>query len=263
MLLVIDIGNTNTVIGIYDKKNLKARFRVATDLKSTSDQLVATLFNMFMIHDIRVEDIEDTIISCVVPDVLYNWESSNRKLFDKDAKVVDYDTYTGITIDYENPSEVGADRIVDAVAAYELYGGPSVVVDMGTAITLDVITSDGRYLGGSIAPGIRIAQDGLFGKTAKLPKIELKQPTTAITESTSEAINAGIVIGYIGMIDKLIETIEDEIVERLEIDKSEINVVATGGFSELISQSSKYINTIEPDLMLEGLRIIYERNTNR
>lgn len=263
MLLVIDIGNTNTVIGIYDKKNLKARFRVATELKSTSDQLVATLFNMFMIHDIRIEDIEDTIISCVVPDVLYNWESANRKLFDKDAKAVDYDTYTGITIDYENPSEVGADRIVDAVAAYELYGGPSVVVDMGTAITLDVITSDGRYLGGSIAPGIRIAQDGLFGKTAKLPKIELKQPTTAITESTSEAINAGIVIGYIGMIDKLIETIEDEIVERLEIDKSEINVIATGGFSELISQSSKYINTIEPDLMLEGLRIIYERNSNR
>ena len=263
MLLVIDIGNTNTVIGIYDKKNLKARFRVATELKSTSDQLVATLFNMFMIHDIRIEDIEDTIISCVVTDVLYNWESANRKLFDKDAKAVDYDTYTGITIDYENPSEVGADRIVDAVAAYELYGGPSVVVDMGTAITLDVITSDGRYLGGSIAPGIRIAQDGLFGKTAKLPKIELKQPTTAITESTSEAINAGIVIGYIGMIDKLIETIEDEIVERLEIDKSEINVVATGGFSELISQSSKYINTIEPDIMLEGLRIIYERNTNR
>lgn len=263
MLLVIDIGNTNTVIGIYDKKNLKARFRVATELKSTSDQLVATLFNMFMIHDIRIEDIEDTIISCVVPDVLYNWESANRKLFDKDAKAVDYDTYTGITIDYENPGEVGADRIVDAVAAYELYGGPSVVVDMGTAITLDVITSDGRYLGGSIAPGIRIAQDGLFGKTAKLPKIELKQPTTAITESTSEAINAGIVIGYIGMIDKLIETIEDEIVERLEIDKSEINVIATGGFSELISQSSKYINTIEPDLMLEGLRIIYERNSNR
>lgn len=263
MLLVIDIGNTNTVIGIYDKKNLKARFRVATELKSTSDQLVATLFNMFMIHDIRIEDIEDTIISCVVPDVLYNWESANRKLFDKDAKAVDYDTYTGITIDYENSSEVGADRIVDAVAAYELYGGPSVVVDMGTAITLDVITSDGRYLGGSIAPGIRIAQDGLFGKTAKLPKIELKQPTTAITESTSEAINAGIVIGYIGMIDKLIETIEDEIVERLEIDKSEINVIATGGFSELISQSSKYINTIEPDLMLEGLRIIYERNANR
>lgn len=263
MLLVIDIGNTNTVIGIYDKKNLKARFRVATELKSTSDQLVATLFNMFMIHDIRIEDIEDTIISCVVPDVLYNWESANRKLFDKDAKAVDYDTYTGITIDYENSSEVGADRIVDAVAAYELYGGPSVVVDMGTAITLDVITSDGRYLGGSIAPGIRIAQDGLFGKTAKLPKIELKQPTTAITESTSEAINAGIVIGYIGMIDKLIETIEDEIVERLEIDKSEINVIATGGFSELISQSSKYINTIEPDLMLEGLRIIYERNSNR
>lgn len=263
MLLVIDIGNTNTVIGIYDEENLKARFRVATDLKSTSDQLVATLFNMFMIHDIKVEDIDDTMISCVVPDVLYNWQSANRKLLDKEAKVVEYDTYTGITIDYENPSEVGADRIVDAVAAYEKYGGPSVVVDMGTAITVDVITSDGRYLGGSIAPGIKIAQDGLFGKTAKLPKIELKQPTTAITESTSEAINAGIVIGYIGMIDKLIETVEEELVQRLGIDKSEINVIATGGFSELISQSSKYIETIEPDLMLEGLRIIYERNRAR
>lgn len=263
MLLVIDIGNTNTVIGIYDKENLKSRFRVATDLKSTSDQLVATLFNMFMIHNINVEDIEDTMISCVVPDVLYNWQSANRKLLNREAKVVEYDTYTGITIDYENPSEVGADRIVDAVASYEKYGGPSVVVDMGTAITLDVITADGRYLGGSIAPGIRIAQDGLFGKTAKLPKIELKQPTTAITESTSEAINAGIVIGYIGMIDKLIETIEDEIVERIGVDRSEINVIATGGFSELISQSSIYINTIEPDLMLEGLRIIYERNIDR
>lgn len=263
MLLVIDIGNTNTVIGIYDKENLKSRFRVATDLTSTSDQLVATLFNMFMIHDIKVEDIDDTIISCVVPDVLYNWQSANRKLLDKEAKVVEYDTYTGITIDYENPSEVGADRIVDAVAAYEKYGGPSVVVDMGTAITVDVVTSDARYLGGVIAPGIKIAQDGLFGKTAKLPKIELKQPTTAITESTSEAINAGIVIGYIGMIDKLIETIEDEIVQRLGIDRDEINVIATGGFSELISQSSKYIETIEPDLMLEGLRIIYERNRGR
>ena len=263
MLLVIDIGNTNTVIGVYDDENLKARFRVATDLKSTSDQLVAALFNMFMIHGFDIKNINDTIISCVVPDVLYNWQSANRKLFDKEAKVVDHTTYTGITIAYENPTEVGADRIVDAVAAYEKYGGPSIVVDMGTAITLDVITADGKYLGGSIAPGIRIAQDGLFGKTAKLPKIELKQPTTAITESTSEAINAGIVIGYIGMIDKLIETIEDEIIERLEIKREDINVIATGGFSELISQSSKYIETIEPDLMLEGLKIIYDRNINR
>ncbi len=263
MLLVIDIGNTNTVIGIYDKENLKARFRVATDLKSTSDQLVATLFNMFLIHEIDIKNIKDTIISCVVPDVLYNWQSANRKLFDKEAAVVEHDTYRGITIEYENPSEVGADRIVDAVAAYEKYGGPCVVVDMGTAITLDVITADGRYLGGSIAPGIRIAQDGLFGKTAKLPKIELKQPSTAIAESTSDAINSGIVIGYIGMIDKLIDTIEDEMVKRLGVKKSDINVIATGGFSELISQSSEYINTIEPDLMLEGLRIIYERNHSR
>ena len=263
MLLVIDIGNTNTVIGVYDDEKLMSRFRVATDLKSTSDQLVATLFNMFMIKKFDINKIDDTIISCVVPDILYDWQSANRKLFDKEAYVVDEDTDTGIVIDYDNPSEVGADRIVDAVAAYEKYGGPSIVVDMGTAITLDVITADGRYLGGSIAPGIRIAQDGLFGKTAKLPKIELMEPSTAITKNTSDAINAGIVIGYIGMIDKLIETIEDEIVATLGIDKSSINVIATGGFSELISQSSKYIETIEPDLMLEGLRIVYERNNKK
>lgn len=263
MLLVIDIGNTNTVIGVYDDENLKARFRVATDLSMTSDQLVATLFNMFMIHSYDISQINDTIISCVVPDVLYNWQSANRKLFCKEAYVVDYKTDTGIKLDYDNPAEIGADRIVDVLAAYEKYGGPSIVVDMGTAITLDVVTADGVYLGGAIAPGIKIAQDGLFGKTAKLPKIELMQPETTINKNTSDAINAGIVVGYIGMIDKLIDSIKDEMVDILSIDREEIDVIATGGFSELISQSSKYINTIEPDLMLEGLRMIYDRNTKK
>ncbi|EEI83889.1 type III pantothenate kinase [Anaerococcus tetradius] len=262
MLLVIDIGNTNTVIGVYENEELKSRFRVATDLKKTSDELVATLFNMLAIKQIAVENIEDTIMSCVVPDVMYNWQSANRKLFDREAIVVDSDTPTFLTIDYENPREVGADRIVDAVAAYSKYGGPAIVVDMGTAITFDVVTEDKKYLGGSIAPGIRIAQDGLFGATAKLPKIELMVPTSAIGKNTSEAINAGIVYGYIGMIDSLIEILEREMKEKYGIDESDITVVATGGFSELISQSSKFIEIIEPDLMLEGLRIIYERNKN-
>ena len=260
MLLVIDIGNTNTVIGVYEKENLKSKFRVATDLKKTSDELVATLFNMLAIKKIDVTEIEDTIMSCVVPDVLYNWQSANRKLFDREAIIVDAETPTFLTIEYENPKEVGADRLVDAVAAYDKYGGPSIVVDMGTAITFDVITADKKYLGGSIAPGIRIAQDGLFGSTAMLPKIELMEPTSAIGKNTPDSINAGIVFGYIGMIDSIISILMKEIAEKFKIAQEEIKIVATGGYSELISASSKYIDIIEPDLMLEGLRLIYERN---
>lgn len=258
MLLVVDIGNTNTVLGVYDKDELLFRYRVATNLKRTSDELVATLFNMFIIHGVNKDDIHDTIISSVVPDIMYSWQSCNRKLFGREALIVDYLTDTGIKIDYDSPREVGADRIVDAVAVYHKYGGPAIIVDMGTAITFDVITHDARYLGGSISPGIKIAQDGLFGATAQLPKIELRVPTTAIATTTSESINAGIVYGYIGMVDGVIGQIEKELRENHGIE-GDINVIATGGFSELISSESKYINIIEPDLMLDGLRLIYDR----
>lgn len=258
MLLVIDIGNTNTMIGVFDGENLKSRFRVATDLKITSDELVATLFNMMVIKNIDIDSIEDSIISCVVPDVLYNWQSANRKLFHREAIIVNASTPTFLDIAYDNPKEVGADRIVDCVAAFSKYGGPLIVIDMGTAITFDVVTEDSKYLGGSIAPGIRIAQDGLFGSTAKLPKIRLSVPDSAIGRDTSSSINAGIIFGYIGMIDKIIEVIEDEMVEKYNTKREDIRVVSTGGFSELISNESKYIDVIEHDLMLDGLRIIYE-----
>ena len=258
MLLVVDIGNTNTVLGVFNDEKLEFRYRVATNLKRTSDELVATLFNMFNIHNVDTNEIDDTIISSVVPDIMYSWQSGNRKLFDKEPIIIDYKTDTGITIDYGAPSQVGADRIVDAVAVYNKYGGPAIIVDMGTAITFDVITSDGRYLGGSIAPGIKIGQEGLFGMTAQLPKIELRVPDTPIARTTPESINAGIVYGYIGLIDGLISQIEKELHEKHKVEE-EINVIATGGFSELISNESKYINIIEPDLMLDGLRIIYDR----
>lgn len=258
MLLVVDIGNTNTVLGVYNKEELLFRYRVATNLKRTSDELVATLFNMFNVHGIDKNFVDDTIISCVVPDILYSWQSCNRKMFDKDPILVNYQTDSAIKIDYDIPREVGADRIVDAVAVYNKYGGPSIIVDMGTAITFDVVTKDGEYLGGSIAPGIKIAQDGLFGKTAQLPKIELRNPESAIAKNTVDSINAGIVFGYISLIDGLIFEIEKELREDYGIE-GEINVVATGGYSELISNESKFINKIEPDLMLDGLRLIYER----
>ena len=258
MLLVVDIGNTNTVLGIFDDDNLRFRYRVATNLKRTSDELVATLFNMLNIHKISIDDIDDTIIASVVPDIMYSWQSCNRKIFGKDPIIVDHTTDTGIVIDYDSPREVGADRIVDSVAVYNKYGGPSIIVDMGTAITFDVVTSDGRYLGGSIAPGIRLAQDGLFRNTAQLPKIELKNPTTAIATTTPESINAGIVYGYIGLIDGIINQIQTELRDKYNVT-SKINIIATGGYSELISYESKYINIIEKDLMLDGLKLVYER----
>ena len=258
MLLVVDIGNTNTVLGVFDEDNLLFRYRVATNLKRTSDELVATLFNMALINKIDQTEITDTIISSVVPDIMYSWQSCNRKLFGRDAIVVDYTTDTGIKIDYDIPREVGADRIVDAVAVMHKYGGPAIVVDMGTAITFDVVTEDGTYLGGSIAPGIRIAQEGLFGSTAQLPKIELRDPSTAIATTTSESMNSGIVYGYISMIDGIIAQIEKELREKHGVT-GKINIVATGGYSDLISSESKYIDIIEHDLMLNGLKIIYDR----
>lgn len=258
MLLVVDIGNTNTVLGVFDGDNLLFRYRVATNLKRTSDELVATLFNMALINKIDQTEITDTIISSVVPDIMYSWQSCNRKLFGRDAIVVDYTTDTGIKINYDIPREVGADRIVDAVAVMHKYGGPAIVVDMGTAITFDVVTEDGTYLGGSIAPGIRIAQEGLFGSTAQLPKIELRDPSTAIATTTSESMNSGIVYGYISMIDGIIAQIEKELREKHGVT-GKINIVATGGYSDLISSESKYIDIIEHDLMLNGLKIIYDR----
>ena len=142
MLLVVDVGNTNTVLGVFNKDKLEFRYRVATNLKRTSDELVATLFNMFTIHEIKKEWIDDTIISSVVPDIMYAWQSCNRKLFDKDPIIIDYKTDTGIINDYESPKDVGADRIVNAVATFYKYGGPAIIIDMGTAITFDVITEN-------------------------------------------------------------------------------------------------------------------------
>ena len=258
MLLVVDIGNTNTVLGVFNNEKLEFRYRVATNLKRTSDELVATLFNMFTIHDIKKDCIEDTIISSVVPDIMYAWQSCNRKMFGKEPIIIDYKTDTGIINDYESPKDVGADRIVNAVASFDKYGGPAIIVDMGTAITFDVITKDARYLGGSIAPGIRIAQDGLFGMTAQLPKIELRNPTTAIAKTTPASMNAGIVYGYISLIDGVIDQIKRELKNDHGVSEK-INVIATGGYSELIAHESKYIEYIEPDLMLDGLKIIYDR----
>lgn len=263
MLLVVDIGNTNTVIGVYNKRKLKIRFRVSTKKVVTSDELVQTIYNILAIHKIDRDNIEDTIISSVAPDVLYSWQSANRKFFGREAMIVGIGTKTGIDIKYDNPREVGADRIVDAVAAYEMYGGPTIVVDLGTASTFDVVNKKGQYLGGSIAPGLKTSLDALINRTAQLPRIELHDPITSIAKSTTESINAGMVFGYIGLIDGIIEKIIKEIVIKENTSKDEIKIVSTGGYSELLASESRYIEIVENDLTLEGLRLIYERTVKK
>lgn len=263
MLLVVDVGNTNTVIGVYNKKKLKTRFRITTNQIATSDELVQTLYNILAIHKIDKDNIEDTIISSVAPDVLYSWQSANRKFFGREAMIVGIGTKTGIDIKYDNPREVGTDRIVDAVAAYELYGGPTIVVDLGTASTFDVVNKNGQYLGGSIAPGLKTSLDALISRTAQLPRIELHDPKTAIAKNTIESINAGMVYGYIGLIDGIIEELIKEVIELENVSEEDIKIVSTGGYSELLASESRYIEIVENDLTLEGLRLIYERTIKK
>lgn len=259
MLLAVDIGNTNTVIGVYEKEELVTRFRITTKSRMTSDELVATLYNMLKIKGIDSNSIENTIISSVVPDVLYTRQRAVDIFFGKEAMIVGVGTKTGIDIKYDNPKGVGSDRIVDAVAGYEKYGGPTIVVDLGTASTFDVVSHKGQYLGGSIAPGIKIGLDALVSGTAQLPTIELHDPETAIAKNTSEAINAGMIYGYIGLIDGIISRLISEIEQKCGFKEEDVKIISTGGYSELLAQESKYIDIIESNLTLEGLRLIYER----
>lgn len=262
MLLVVDIGNTNTVIGVFRKHNLLFDFRIGTDPMRTSDELLVTINELLQINKISKEDIEDIIIASVVPNLVYSWQSASMKFFGKKPLVVGEGTKTGMNIKVDNPKEVGADRIVNAVAAYEKYKSPMIVVDLGTATTFDVINSAGDYIGGPIAPGIKISSEALFMRTAKLPKIELHPPKRAIEKNTSENMNSGIVYGYIGLIDNIIEKMIEELKEMGE-DLNDLKIISTGGYSYLLANASKYIEIVDRDITLEGLRIIYERTIKK
>lgn len=254
-LLAIDIGNSNLTIGLLKDNEIKHQWRMMTNRDRTSDEYGIEMEQMLRHFKIGIDEIEDVIISSVVPNLMYSFPTMCRHYLHKEPIIVGAGTKTGMNIRYDNPKEVGADRIVNAVAAYEKYGGPLIIIDLGTAITHDVVSANGEYLGGAIAPGIGISTDALFMRTAKLPKIELVDPNRAIGKTTVESMQSGIVYGYIGMIDGVTE----HIITELGVDKRDVRVIATGGFAQLISLKSKYVEKVDKDLTLNGLQIIYNR----
>ncbi len=252
MLLVIDIGNTNTVLGIFDGEKMLRNWRLVSE-RHTADELGIYLLNLISLAGITPEDIDGAALSSVVPPLDAPWEEGIGRYLSLDCLKVTSETDLGIPVLYSTPSEVGADRLVNAVAGIKRYGSPLIVVDFGTAITLDVISPSGEYLGGTISPGLALSMEALFGKAAKLPKVSFDLPEKVIGKTTRESIQSGMIYGFSGMVDSL--------VERVNLEQGvSATVIATGGHAEVIAPLSRTISAVEPWLTLEGLRIIYDRN---
>ena len=252
MLLAIDAGNSNIVTGIFHGKDIIANFRIYTDTKRTADEY-ALLFSEFLSRKgMDFKQVTGIIISSVVPQVLVQLREMSVRWFGDEPIVVSSDLELGINIVYDNPKELGADRIANAVGGYAEYGGPLIVVDLGTATTFDVVLENGDFLGGAITPGIGISIEALAGQTALLPRIDLSSVPLAIGRSTISCIKSGCFFGFLGQMEEIIRRIE------LELPKKP-KVIATGGFANLIAKESKLIDYVDPDLTLKGLRIIYDR----
>jgi type III pantothenate kinase len=254
MLLVIDVGNTNTVLGLYDGDDLVHDWRLRTVVDHTVDEYGMLIYNLYKNSKVSPKAIKAIIISCVVPPMLHILEPLCKKYFNIKPMIVGPGIKTGMPIYYDNPREVGADRIVNAVAAFERYKGDIIVVDFGTATTFDYVSAKGEYMGGCICPGIMISSEALFQKAAKLPRIEIIRPKTVIGKDTVSSMQAGILYGYAGLVDGLVERIKEEV-------KSDPKVIATGGLAKIIASETKSIHVVDDMLTLEGLRIIYKRNS--
>ena len=254
MILTIDVGNTNIVIGVYQETNLLTYWRLQTDKNRTSDEFGITLVNLFKHENIDFTDLQAIVISSVVPPIMYSLEHALRKYFKLEPIIVGPGIKTGLNIKTDNPKEVGADRIVNAVAASELYGSPAIIIDFGTATTFCAVNSKKDYLGGAICPGIKISTEALYQKAAKLPRIELLKPETVICKNTITSMQSGIIYGYVGQVDYIVCRMKEELCEE------NVNVVATGGLARLIASESHQIKYINGNLTLEGLRILYEKN---
>ncbi|WP_353893381.1 type III pantothenate kinase [Proteinivorax hydrogeniformans] len=252
MLLAVDVGNSNIVVGLYDGENLKENWRISTIKDRTADEYGVILKNLFKYSEVDIK-VSGIIISSVVPPVMPALREMSKKYFDIEPVVIGPGIKTKMPIKYENPREVGADRIVNAVAAYDKYGGPVIVVDYGTATTFCAVSEQGEYLGGCIAPGVGISTEALFNKAAKLPRIQIEKPPNVIGRNTVQSMQSGIYYGFIGQLDGMVLQIKKELGHSTK-------VVATGGIASLIAPDSREVDIVDPLLTLEGLRIIFKAN---
>ncbi|MDO8616635.1 MAG: type III pantothenate kinase [Dehalococcoidia bacterium] len=253
MLLAMDVGNTNVTLGVYDGKTLKSTWRFATDMEKLADEYGVLILTLLQHEALSPDDITEAVMACVVPDLEPVFNAACSRYFNVRPLSVHAGIRTGLRILYDTPRDVGADRVADAVAAIHLYGPPLIVVDLGTGTVFDAINKDGDYLGGAIAPGVGIASEALFRRAAKLRRVELTRPHAAIGRNTMTSVQSGILFGYVGLIEGIVGRIKEEL-------GGNPKVIGTGGYAEIIGRETTVIDVINPDLTLEGLRIIFELN---
>lgn len=256
MLLTIDIGNTNITLGLYHGEELGARWRLATDHERMPDEFGLQLLGLLSHAGCGPHDLSGVCLASVVPPLTGRLVEATRQYLQHDPLVLDTGVKTGVRIRYEDPRAVGADRIADAVAVQRLYGGPACVVDFGTATTFDAIDANGDYLGGAISPGIGIAAEALFTRTAKLPRVDLQRPPSVIGRNTPHAMQSGLLFGYVALVEGMVARFRAEL-------GSQMKVIATGGLAEIVARETKVIQIIAPWLTLDGLRMIWEMNRGR
>ncbi|MBI2914190.1 MAG: type III pantothenate kinase [Chloroflexi bacterium] len=254
MLLALDVGNTNVTLGVFDNDSLRATWRFATDVEKQADEYGVLMLTLLEHQGLAATDVGECVMACVVPDLEPVFEAVCRRYFSVDPLVVGTGVRTSMRVLYDSPRDVGADRVADAVAAVHLYGPPPlIVVDLGTATVFDAIGQEGEYLGGALAPGLGIASEALFRRAAKLHRVELSRPKAAIGRNTVSAMQSGILFGYVGLVEGIVHRMKAEL-------GGQARVIGTGGYAELIARETDVIDTVDVDLTLQGLRLIYDLN---